>query len=168
MSTETQEHRMPAGPGAEHERLADFVGTWRATVTMWMGPGEPMVSTGTMVNTMDLDGRYLREEYTGDPNDGPFPSFAGRGYWGFNNVTQVYEGFWIDNASNQMGLEYGHFDPKTKSWNMKGHTAQPGGETMARRSVITLVSENEHTMEMFFEGPDGKETKCMHIKYVRA
>ncbi len=155
-------------PGAEHERLGAFAGTWRAAVTMWMGPGEPMVSTGTMVNTMDLDGRYLREEYKGDPNDGPFPEFEGRGYWGYNDVTGQYEGFWVDNASNQMGIEKGEYDPRTGSWNMLGQMAVPGGASMSKRSVITLVSDNEHTMEMFFTGPDGQENKGMHIKYVRA
>ena len=168
MSTDTQEHCMPAGPGAEHQRLHDFVGTWKATVTMWMGPGEPMVSTGTMVNTMELDGRYLREEYKGDPNDGPFPAFMGKGYWGFNDARGVYEGFWIDNASNQMGVERGDFDPGTKSWEMKGETVMPGMGAAEKRSVITLVSKNEHTMEMYFTGPDGHEVRCMHIKYVRA
>lgn len=158
----------PAGPGAQHKPLHDFVGTWRATVTMWMGPGEPMVTTGTMVNSLDLGGRYLKQDYTGDPNDGPFPSFEGRGFWGYNDVTAQYEGFWIDNASNQMATEFGPYDPKAKSWNMKGHMALPGGGSMAKRSLIAKVSNNEHTMDMFFTGPDGKESKGMHIKYVRA
>ena len=44
----------------------------------------------------------------------------------------------------------------------------PGAGPMTKRSVITLVNDNEHTMEMFFTGPDGNEMKCMHIKYLRA
>ncbi len=65
----------------EHETLAAFAGTFRAEVSMWMGPEEPMVSTGTMVNELDLGGRFLEQTYTGDPNDGPFPAFEGRGYF---------------------------------------------------------------------------------------
>ena len=158
---------MPTGPGAEHERLADFIGTWKATVTMWMGPGEPMVSTGKMFNTLDLGGRYLKQDYKGDANDGPFPNFEGRGYMGYNDARGQYEGFWVDNASNQMGIERGDFDPKTNSWDMRSETVMPGVGPMTKRSVITLVSEKEHTLEMYFTGPDGNETKCMHIKYVR-
>jgi len=85
-----------------HEKLKPFVGTFKAEVTIWMGPGEPMSSTGVMVNELDLGGRFLRETYTGDPSDGPVPAFEGRGYWGFNTATQQYEGFWIDTASTIM------------------------------------------------------------------
>ena len=69
-----------------HERLTPFVGTFKAEVKMWMGPGEPMVSTGVMINELDLGGRFLRQTYTGDESEGPFPNFEGRGYWGFNTA----------------------------------------------------------------------------------
>jgi hypothetical protein len=39
---------------------------------------------------------------------------------------------------------------------------------MKKRSVITLKDKDHHSMEMFFTGPDGKETKNMEIQYVRA
>ncbi len=55
----------------DHKRLAPFAGSFKAEVKMWMGPGDPMVSTGRMVNTLDLGGRFLHQVYTGDPNDGP-------------------------------------------------------------------------------------------------
>ena len=53
-----------------------------------MGPGDPMVTTGVMENTLALGGRFLRQDYTGDPSDGPFSNFEGRGYWGYNTVTK--------------------------------------------------------------------------------
>lgn len=168
MGHDAEDPCMPAPPGAEHKLIAEFVGTWKSTVQMWMGPGEPMVSAGTMKNTMLLDGRYLEQVYTGDPNPGPFPNFAGRGFWGYNNVTGQYEGYWIDNASNQMAMEYGQYDPKSKSWNMTGEMVMPGVGPMKKRSLITKVSDREHTLEMFFTGPDGQESKGMYIRYVRA
>ncbi len=69
-------------PGPEHELLKPFAGSFRATVKMWMGPGEPNVSTGQMKNSFQLNGLYLHQDYVGDADDGPFPSFAGKGYWG--------------------------------------------------------------------------------------
>ena len=53
-----------------HKNFEVFVGTFKAEVKMWMGPGEPMVSTGVMVNTLDLGGRFLRQEYKGDDAGG--------------------------------------------------------------------------------------------------
>ena len=46
-------------PGTdEHHQL---VGTFKAVVKIWMGPGEPMVSTGVITNTMELGGRFLQQ-----------------------------------------------------------------------------------------------------------
>ena len=94
----------------EHTRLDPFAGTFKAEVKMWMGPGEPMVSTGVMKNTWDLDGRFLHQSYRGDATEGPFPNFEGRGYWGYNKLANKYEGFWIDTVSPMMQTESGDLD----------------------------------------------------------
>jgi hypothetical protein len=44
------------------DKLAPFVGTFRTEVKTWMGPGDPQRSTGTMTNTRDLGGKFLRQE----------------------------------------------------------------------------------------------------------
>lgn len=151
----------------DHERFKPFEGTFRSEVKMWMGPGEPMVMTGTMVNELDLDGLFLKQTYEGDPSDGPFPAFAGRGWWGYNKVDGRYEGVWIDNASTVLQLEYGQVDDSGKVWEMKGEMTDPGsGATITKRSVITLVDDDHHTMEMYFGGPEG-ESKAMEIDYER-
>jgi len=76
MPEETKQSDFSAmsAPTADHKRLTPFVGTFRAEVKIWMGPGDPNVSTGTMTNTFELGGRFLRQEFKGDPNDGPFPA----------------------------------------------------------------------------------------------
>jgi hypothetical protein len=157
-----------AAPSEEHERLKPFVGAFKAEVKMWMGPGDPAISTGVMVNELDLGGRFLRETYTGDPSEGPFPEFEGRGYWGYNKVSGQYEGFWIDTASTVMQSETGDVDDSGKVWTMMGEMDNPQtGQKIKKKSVITLVDDDHHRMEMFFEGPDGSEMKGMEIRYVR-
>ena len=49
MSDQESSGGMMHQPGAEMDRLKPFIGTFAAQVKLWMGPGEPMVSTGTMV-----------------------------------------------------------------------------------------------------------------------
>ena len=157
------------GPDAHHERLEPFVGTFKAVVKMWMGPGEPLSSTGVMTNTMELAGRYLQQHYEGDPGAGPFPDFQGRGYWGYSHITGKYEGFWIDTASTMMQTESGDVDAAGKVWTMTSEMLDP--QTMQptqKKSVITLKDRDHHSMEMYFSGPDGKETKGMEIQYTRA
>ena len=157
-----------ANASEAHTKLAPFVGTFRAQVKMWMGPGEPHVTTGTMVNELDLGGRFLRQHYKGDEAEGPFPNFEGRGYWGFNNITQKYEGFWIDTASTMMQTEAGGLDDEGRVWTMVGQIPNPQtGENMTKKSVITLEDDDHHRMEMYFDTPGG-EVKGMEITYARA
>jgi len=158
---------MPLAATTEaHERFKPFEGTFRAEVKIWMGGPEPMVSTGTMVNTLDLGGRFITHRYTGDPSDGPFPDFEGRGFWGFNTATNKYEGVWIDTASTIIQTEQGDVDESGRIWTMIGELPAPmgGGE---KRSIITLQDDDHHRMEMFFTGPDGKDIKGMEINYTR-
>ncbi len=151
-----------------HKKFEPFVGTFRAEVTMWMGPGEPMVMTGVMKNSLDLGGRYLRQDYTGDQMDGPFPHFEGHGFWGYNTVIHKYEGFWIDSASTFMMTETGGVDASGKVWTMVSEIINPEThKPMKKKSVITLKDRDHHTMESYFEGPDGKMTKTMAITYER-
>ena len=158
-----------AAVGEAHQRLQPFAGTFKAQVKLWMGPGEPHVSTGVMVNEFDLGGRFLRQTYTGDPGEGPFPDFQGRGYWGFNNLNGQYEGFWIDTASTVMQFEAGEVDEAGKVWTMLGEMDNPGGGgKLRKKSVITLEDDDHHILEMYFEGPDGSESKGMEIRYERA
>ncbi|RME41619.1 MAG: DUF1579 domain-containing protein [Planctomycetota bacterium] len=153
----------------EHRRFEPFVGTFKARVRIWTGPGEPHVSTGVMTNTLDLGGRYLKQVYRGDAANGPFPGFEGRGFWGYNPVEQRYEGFWIDNASCVMQIDRGEVDASGTVWTMIGEMSDPqSGGTIRKRSVITLQDRNRHTMEMYIKPPQGDEFKVMEIRYERA
>lgn len=151
-----------------HKTLERFAGTFRATVKIWMGPGDPFESTGVMRNTMDLGGRFLHHVYQGDPSDGPFPNFEGRGYWGYNTTKNVYEGFWIDTACNWMQTESGQVDGTGNVWTMTSEMTNPMGPgTLEKRTVITYVDEDHHTMESYMKPPGGEETKSMEIRYER-
>ena len=110
----------------------------------------------------------MKQVYTGDPNDGPFPEFEGRGYWGYNTVSKRYEGFWIDNGSTLMQNESGDVDERGRVWTMKGQMPNPQSRgTMTKRSVITLEDEDHYSVEMFLDSGEG-EAKVMEIKYTRS
>ena len=156
-------------PTEAHDYLKPFVGSFKAEVTMWMGPGEPMVSTGVMTNTLELGGRFLQQVYQGDATDGPFPNFQGRGYLGYNTIDNRYESLWLDTASTHFWLEYGQVDEAGKVWTMLGSSTDPEtGKPTRKKSVITLHDDNTHEMEMFTESsPEGNWNKCMRVAYTR-
>ena len=165
--TQEQGFQMPT-PGVEHKNLDPFAGTFRSEVKIWMDPGDPMVSTGTMTNTFQLDGLYLHQDYVGDPTEGPFASFKGQGFWGYNTTARKYEGFWIDNASTTMQMESGNIDADGKVWEMYSEFTHPGtGQVMKKRSVITLIDDDHHKMETFFVMDGQPDFKNMEINYER-
>jgi len=172
---ESKEHgetfQMVSGLTEDHLRLKPFEGTFRAEVRFWMGPGDPVVSHGTMVNRFVLGGRFLRQEFQGDASDGPFgqmPAFTGEGYWGYNTVDKRYEGTWVDNASTLIQVESGQVDANGAEWNMYSSMTNPQtGKPMEKRSIITLQDDDHHSMEMWFREPDGPEVKAMEIRYTR-
>lgn len=165
--SETPQCSQPVA-GPEHNLLKPFAGQFRAVVKLFMGPGEPMVHTGIMDSQFQLDGLFLHQNYTGDPAEGPFPRFLGRGYWGYNTGSGKFEGFWIDNASTMMQTETGSVNESGTVWTMHSKFTPPHAkQEMAKRSEIRLVDADHHTMNSFVTGLGGQEVKTMEIAYTR-
>ena len=65
-------------PGPEHRNLDVFVGEWQGGGKMWMQPGsEPMEFSGKAVRKWDMDGWFIIENVTGDPQAAGQPGFKG-------------------------------------------------------------------------------------------
>lgn len=152
-------------PGPEHERLAETVGDWKATVKMWMEPGaEPNVSESTVSRSMSLGGRVLVEEWRGEMMGQPF---IGHGRTGYNNVTEKYWSTWTDNMSTGLMVFHGHYDPETEKFTFTGSYTDPmSGETVQSRSVSWQDEAGREVMEMY-ETRDGQESKTMEMTLER-
>lgn len=155
-------------PGHQHQLLEPFVGRFRADVELYMGPGDPQKSSGTMTNSWQLDGLYLHQDYVGDPPPPPYSAFVGRGYWGFNFGKNHYEGFWIDNVSSIMQMETGTVDESGKVFTMTSELDHPSGVRMKKRSLIRVEDQDYNWIDSFLTGPDGREFRTMTIRYTRA
>lgn len=153
-----------AATAPEHDRLKPILGTWNARVSLWWDPnGEPHESTGVMVNTSILGGRYIEHHYQSD--DG---YFQGQGLMGYNKTTQQYEGFWVDSMSTAMQLESGTYDPASRSYTMTSDMLCPMTKQLQhKRSILRIESDDRHVMESFFRADSGPELKSMEIVYTR-
>ena len=81
MQAEMEAWMKLAQPGAHHEHLAPFVGTWKGKVTMWMGPEQPPIIEETVADvTWLLGGRFLQWTQKGRFGDMPFEGMAIEGY----------------------------------------------------------------------------------------
>jgi hypothetical protein len=157
-----------ATPGKMHEHLAKNVGTWAGKNTMWMAPEtEPMKSECVATYTPMLDGRFVKCEINGDmPGMGPFNGF---GLYGFDNVSQKFQGTWVDNCGTGMMTGTGELssDGKTLTWNYSYH-CPIAKKAVAMREIETMTGPNSKTLEMYGTDPkSGKEFKMMVIEFTR-
>jgi len=151
----------------QHKSLKRFAGTFRAEVRIYMGPGEPMVSKGTIENTLVLGERFIQSDYREDHGH-----FEGKGFWGYNTALGIFESFWIDTMATFFQVERGYFSGADNAYTMRGELP-PGvaGGTKdrpsSRRSVLKFVDKDRYTITMFVQPPEGEEMKVMEIAYER-
>jgi hypothetical protein len=153
-------------PGEPHKMMASWNGTWTGDITMWMAPGEPPIkSTGTAKNRMVFGDRYQISENTGDFMGMPL---NGMSLLAYDNIKKAFISTWIDNFGTGVLVMEGPWDSTTKTITLTGKMVDPGrGKEINVRETFRVVDENNTVMEMYGDGPDGKEMKTMEIKYRR-
>jgi hypothetical protein len=151
-------------PGKEHEVLTSLEGVFNATVKMWAEPGkEPTTSTGVMTRAMIMDGRYLKEDFTGAFFG---QTFKGMGVMTFDAKKKKYVSTWIDSMTTSIVMMEGTYDAAKKTMTMLGED-DSFGPKMKSRDIVRIISADEQVMEMFRTPPGAPEIKMMEITYKR-
>lgn len=155
-----------ATPGPEHKTLALSSGRWDAEVTSWWVPGQPP-SKSTLVteNKMILGGRYQQSTSKGKMDGKPF---EGVSTTAFDNAKKKYLSTWVDNMGTGIMSMEGVYDEPTKTINFSGTMIDPtSGKDQPVRETFTLIDNDHQLMQMYCNGPDGKEYKTMQIMFTR-
>ena len=155
-------------PSDVHKMMASWNGKWNGTVTMWQSPGAtPEISQESTTNSMLMGGRYQQGIHEGTMMGQPF---EGRSLLAYDNAKRTFTSTWIDNMGTGVMVVEGPWDETTKSMTLKGMVVDPSagtGKEVPVREVFKIIDEKTHLMEMYGNGPDGKEFKMMEIKYSR-
>lgn len=153
-------------PADAHKKMASWNGEWNGDITMWMAPGAPPAkSTGTAVNKMIMGGRYQQSTHTGEFGGMPF---EGQSTLAFDNAKQMYISTWIDNMGTGIMVMEGKYDEASKAIHLRGKMVDPiSGKELNVREVFREIDNDTQRMEMYCEGPDGKEYKNMEIVFTR-
>jgi hypothetical protein len=91
--------------------------------------------------------------------------FEGHGLIGYDPKTSKYNGFWIDSMSPVHAHTTGTFDAAKKAYLLEGKSADPMGNPMQIKEVLTWKDDNTRVLQMEFKGADG--TSTMEIAYKR-
>jgi hypothetical protein len=148
-------------PGPEHAMLKKDVGTWDATVEMFMKPGEPpTVSKGTETVTM-MGGFWLLSEFKSEMMGQPF---EGRGATGYDPAKKKYVGTWVDSMTPGYYTTEGTYDAATKTLTATMEGPDPSGQVTKTKETTEWKADGTRVFTMY--NPDGK-TVGMRITYKR-
>ena len=163
-----QEMMKLSAPGENHKQLEPLVGTWNHTSKWWMSADAPAEeSKGTSVNSLILDGRFVKQEFKGQAMGKPF---EGLGFFGYDNIKGEYTSIWLDNMATGIFTMSGTYSAATKTLSMSGHNSCPmtGEKARSMRWDWTMTDNDHSTFANYMPGPDGKEYKAMEIVYTRS
>jgi len=147
-----------------HKALEGMVGSWSTTSKYWAAPdGEPMLSTGTCVNSWVLGGRYVMSDYKGDMMG---QVFEGIGYMGYDNYKKKYTHLWMDSMSTMWMTSEGTMEGDTCTLHSEFDDPM-SGQKVSIRQEVTVIDNDHHVVNMYASTPDGKEFQMMEIKYTR-
>lgn len=148
--------------------LANLVGEWDYSVTVWDTSGaEPQQSTGTSMNAMILDGRFISLKSSGILNvGGHYMPFESEGLMGYDNLRKVFSSVWIDTLNPGMMTGSGSFDKETKVIKESGNfTSAASKASRTYRSELHLSDAKIYKRIIFSIDESGKEFKIMEFVY---
>lgn len=150
-------------PGSEQKQLAKRAGTYKVTAHSWSAPGaEMMVSQATATFTMQLDGRFLQQDYKGSYAGAPFDGF---GLTGYNNQTERFQFIWADSMGTGMMYGQGGMDGDTLQW--RARATDPLRGVVPMWGTETFDDPDRFVSTMYMNAEDGREFKVMEIIYER-
>jgi hypothetical protein len=175
-------------PGTEHQQLAKLAGRYDVQAKCWMPsemsqPGQkqqgqqqqqqpqsqqqqaPMESTAQATFTPIFDGRFVREDFTGQMMGQPF---TGVGIEGFDRVRQQWTIDWFDSMSTGTVHAKGTSTDNGKTVTFLGDFSCPMTGAVVPTRMIRTIGDDGHISFEMYATRNGKEDKTMELHYTRA
>lgn len=159
LAAQNDEAAAPPNPKTpEHERLAAFVGTWRAETAMAAMPGVPGMEQATeMVGTehaeLICNGLWLKVS-----GEGTCAGQTCSGTWllGYDPFAKTYQCIVVSSMDDAPCCIEARYDEEAKVWHFHGDS--PMGEF---RSEFVFESPDRTIETCYSKGEDGKEQQFM-------
>ena len=179
-------------PGEFHQRLEPLIGDWDVVMNIYPAAGAKPVTSSGMVSQKRwiLGNRQIQEEIVAGTIGGM--EHRKLTILGYNNVNGRYEFTTFDNLDTQAMSYHGSPDATgtiitmTASYTQAAYGGLVTGDGVGRangakpnpkktivgiaftvRDVLTIESDNRHTLQMYFTPATGKETLTAEYIYTR-
>jgi hypothetical protein len=158
-------YRKAGTPGDHHKLLAKLEGSWITKTKGWMEPGKPPTeSIGTCEQRLVLDGRFLRQEYSGDMMGVPF---TGINFLGYDNHTKKYVSVWFETMSTGIYYFEGALSADERTITQECCYDDPVKGPSVWRSVTMIKDDNTLEYEMYLTPKGGKQEKVLEMTVTR-
>jgi hypothetical protein len=153
-------------PGAEHQKLAPFIGEWNVTMRMWTDPSQPPAElTATAESKWILGGRFVQESLRGECPEGK--SFEAIGFLGYDAAQKKFTtvrvcGFCGKTMTNALAA-----DASGRKFECATEECCPlTGEKVKGRDEV-VVENNDRIVTSIYKTMHGKEFKAMEVVATR-
>ncbi|HUU84721.1 MAG TPA: DUF1579 family protein [Phycisphaerae bacterium] len=155
-----------AMPGEHHQLLARMTGSWSMAIEYRMNADSPVVtSQGTCQRKWILGDRFVLEEFDGGSLALPFQGMA---IYGYDSFEQKYTSIWVDTTNTAITTSLGTCQDTCDLIRFQGRHGDPWtGVKRPSRGATRFVTADQHVLELYEPGADGKEFKILQITYTR-
>jgi len=155
-------------PSRAHEHYAPMIGKW-AMHWKLLGPDGAVARElkGTSTHEWVVGGRWVRATFETDLEFPEGEVFSGVGYFGHDNTTGAYHNVWFENNRTAVQYDKGSYDAETRTFEFVGEQPRADGSRFTARTTVRIDSDDQHTIELFSPGPDGKERKALVLVFTR-
>jgi Protein of unknown function (DUF1579) len=146
--------------GEMHARLDALEGEFEVTSSYWpRANANARISTGLMSGTWDDDGLLMRSSYQGELMGAPTQLVLSTTW---DDVRACYVGVWTrEDGTSALPLGDGHVDEQGAIVTVRCD------EDSNVREVLTIISSDEHTRELYRTTPEGQEYLSWSLRMVR-
>jgi hypothetical protein len=145
-----------------HTALARLAGRWEAQARFWLATDSaaPVECTAIVNASMIMGGRFLFQKVEGQCVGQPLEAI---GVIGHDNATRQYQAASFSNMETSISRHAGERNEAGDIVLHLSYRDQVSGAPVTRRTVRTLISENEW-VETAHETRNGAEQKVMEIR----
>ena len=158
----------PRKPQLAHRLLQPLEGRW-ITLTRYRPAvnADLRVTEGRSEARWILDDLFLQERAMSAPT--PLsPEFHALGLIGYDPIADRYKAVWMDNQHPEIAMSMGTVDSSGRVFTFVGsHTNPISGREIQARAVVTVVSDDSHTVDIFHREGNAPEFKVVEATYTR-
>ncbi len=154
------------GESDEHSLIHRKKGTWKVQCSYFMGgDANPIEVEGKETGTM-LGQLWCNSHFEADMMGS---IISGNGSLGYDPVKKKYIFTWNDSTAPFLYLFEGDFDPETNILDLSGENYDPVRQCNALyRSRIEFKGDNEHSVELSIDVPEGLPIKVLRYQFTRS